>query len=359
MGMKWFWGIVILAIASLLLSWLFAMPKAASMEGDIKSSLASAGYDFANVEMDGSIARLTGDAPSEAFSRDAEGIAENTKCEKCKGEKKWHKVDNQMTYKNLPTQSPYEFDASKDANGNVVLSGYVQSDADKAAVLAKAKETFFGTVTDRTIKIALGAPDNNWNAVIMKNMEELQMLNSGRFIMEDKTNFISGEAASAEVRASVNAAGQSMPAGYEFAANISVPDAAAVNVGTVQSKSICQTLFDDLNQGKTVEFANNRAQIRGDDSFDLLNSLASAANQCQAFRIAIAGYTDNVGNERYNQKLSEDRANTVVAYLNSNDVELSRMTATGFGEDNPRASNETPEGRAMNRRIEFTLTQAE
>ncbi len=359
MGAKWFWGIIILSIASLILGWLFGMPKVASMEDDIRNSLSEAGYEFANVEMSGNVATLTGEAPSEAFARDAANVAENTKCSACKGERQWHEVDSQLTFATLPTQSPYTFDATKDANGNVVLSGYVQNETQKNKILSKARSTFSGNVTDRTIKLAVGAPDGNWGNVIEKNIEELNLLNSGRFAMEDRTSFISGDAASADVRSRINALGANLPSGYEFAANISVPDMAAENVGTVASKSICQTLFDDLNQGSTIEFANNRAQIRGDASFDLLNALSSAANQCKSFRIAIDGHTDNVGNERYNQRLSETRANTVLAYLAENDVELSRMTATGYGETKPRASNDTPEGRALNRRIEFTLTQSE
>ncbi|WP_409434024.1 OmpA family protein [Litorimonas sp. RW-G-Af-16] len=359
MGAKWVWGTIILAIASLILSWIFYVPKIASMENDIRGALAGAGYDFANVEMDGNIARLTGEAPSEAFARDAASIAENTECKACKGKRSWHVVDNQLSFTTLPTQSPYTFNAIKDDNGNVVLSGYVASQEQRDAVMAKATSTFDGTVTDRTIKIAMGAPDANWEKVIEKNIDELDLLDSGRFAMENYTNFISGEAASADVRARINQMGANMPEGYEFAANISVPDMAAENVGEVKSATICQTLFDDLNDGKKIFFQTDKAEIRGAESFDLLNTLASAANQCASFRIKVDGHTDNVGDAAYNMSLSEARANTVVAYLNQNDVELSRMTAKGFGETQPSAPNDTEEGRAANRRIVFTVTQSE
>jgi OOP family OmpA-OmpF porin len=360
MGGKWVLGTILLAIASLILGWIFGMPKIASMEKDIQAAL-SQDHSYANVAMSGNVATLTGQAPSEAMAQQATTLAENTKCSACKGKRKWHVVDNQMTFNTLPTQSPYTFNGVKDEAGNVTLSGYVPSEAAKADLLATANSTFSGTVTDRTILVANGAPDGEFVGVTKTYMQELALLDKGRFAQENYAGFISGDASSGDVRAKINSMGAALPGKYgsEFAANISVADMVAENVGEVKSESICQTLFDDLNQGKTIEFATDKAEIRGAASFDLLNSLASAANQCASFRFKVDGHTDNVGKDDYNQWLSEARANTVVAYLNQNDVALSRMTATGFGETKPRAANDTAEGRAENRRIEFTVTQSE
>ena len=69
-------------------------------------------------------------------------------------------------------------------------------------------------------------------------------------------------------------------------------------------------------------------------------------------RIRVAGHTDNVGNPRRNQQLSEARARSVRDYLVAHGIDESRIEAVGYGDQQPIASNDTPEGQAQNRRIE-------
>jgi OOP family OmpA-OmpF porin len=362
MGAKWFWGILILAIASLLWALFTAPNRSEAMGTDIQNALNNAGYTSTQVDMNGNVATLAGVAASEKTRGEIGAVAENAKCSSCGGKKTWHKVVNSMTVKKapaLPTQSPYTFDAIKDVDGNVVINGYVRSEEERKRILAKANATFPGKVTDRTVRIALGQPNADWENVIDANFDELMLLNSGRFTMENATSFISGQAATADIRDRINAMVGGLPSGYNGAANITVPNMEAVNVGELTSEGICQTLLDDLKTGKKINFAYNRAEIRGAPSFDLLNSIASAAKQCASFRIGVEGHTDSDGGDDYNQHLSEDRANTVLAYLSENGIAVDRMAATGFGETNPVGDNSTPEGRAQNRRIEFVVTQSE
>jgi len=71
--------------------------------------------------------------------------------------------------------------------------------------------------------------------------------------------------------------------------------------------------------------------------------------------VEIEGYCDWIGTEEYNQKLSEERAQTVKSYLVSKGIAETRLTTIGFGKTNPIADNKTDEGRAMNRRIVFRI----
>jgi OOP family OmpA-OmpF porin len=73
--------------------------------------------------------------------------------------------------------------------------------------------------------------------------------------------------------------------------------------------------------------------------------------------IVIGGYTDSTGEEAYNQKLSERRAQSVLDYFASKGIAKNRMQAVGFGEKNPVADNKTKEGRALNRRVELKVGQ--
>ena len=362
MGAKWFWGIIILAIASLLWSVFTAPSRSDAMGEDIRQALSNGGFTQTQVDMSGNVATLTGEVASEKTKSDIGALAAGTKCSSCESKKTWHEVKNNMTVKKapaLPTQSPYTFNATKDADGNVLIDGYVRSEAERKRVLAKANALFPGKVTNRTVRLAQGSPNADWENVIDRNFDELNLLNKGRFAMENNTSFISGEAGDVETRDRINQMVGALPSGYDGAANISVPDTAALNVGEVKSEGICQTLLDDLKSGKKINFAYDKAAIRGAESFDLLNSLASAAKQCSSFQISIDGHTDADGSEVYNQRLSEARANLVVAYLTENGVERNRMTATGFGETNPIGDNTTDAGKAQNRRIEFTVTRSE
>ena len=71
--------------------------------------------------------------------------------------------------------------------------------------------------------------------------------------------------------------------------------------------------------------------------------------------IDIAGHTDSVGSEDYNQQLSEQRAASVKAYLVAHGVEENRITISGYGETMPRDTNDTVEGRRLNRRVEIRI----
>ena len=72
--------------------------------------------------------------------------------------------------------------------------------------------------------------------------------------------------------------------------------------------------------------------------------------------LEVDGYTDNVGSDEFNQTLSEKRAGAVRDYLTSEGVPADSITTKGFGKTNPVASNDTPEGRQENRRVELVVS---
>ena len=102
-------------------------------------------------------------------------------------------------------------------------------------------------------------------------------------------------------------------------------------------------------------FATNRTQILP-ESEQALAELASFMNNHPALTIRITGHTDNVGSDEANQILSEGRANAVRDELIKRGIAAGRIEAEGKGETEPIADNATEEGRAKNRRVEFTIT---
>ncbi|HOT95732.1 MAG TPA: OmpA family protein [bacterium] len=90
-----------------------------------------------------------------------------------------------------------------------------------------------------------------------------------------------------------------------------------------------------------------------------LAELATTLNKYSDTVLLIEGHADSQGDEAYNQKLSEARAHAVASFLAKNNVDISRFTIIGYGESQPVASNDTPEGRAQNRRVEIAITAGE
>ncbi len=103
-----------------------------------------------------------------------------------------------------------------------------------------------------------------------------------------------------------------------------------------------------------VNFEFNSAKLLG-ESYPILYDAAKTLLMNPNMKVEIQGYTDNVGSESYNKKLSQKRAEAVKGYLTSKGIAANRLTAAGFGESNPVADNKTADGRAMNRRIEFKV----
>jgi len=104
---------------------------------------------------------------------------------------------------------------------------------------------------------------------------------------------------------------------------------------------------------KNLEFDLGKATIKA-KSYNTLNRVAALLMQ-KNFSLKLAGHTDNTGSPSLNLRLSKDRAEAVKAYLVSQGANASRIEATGYGEDQPIASNKTAAGRQQNRRVEFSL----
>ena len=102
-----------------------------------------------------------------------------------------------------------------------------------------------------------------------------------------------------------------------------------------------------------LEFDLGKSTIRP-SSHTTLNRVASLLIN-RNFSLKLAGHTDNTGSRELNLRLSKERAEAVKAYLVSQGVNASRIEATGYGPDQPIATNQTAEGRQQNRRVEFTL----
>lgn len=114
----------------------------------------------------------------------------------------------------------------------------------------------------------------------------------------------------------------------------------------------------ELGKSYTIEnirFAYNSDELTSDSKL-LLDEFALFLSENDNLKIAIAGHTDNTGNDKYNLELSHKRAKSVYSYLLSKSIHAKRLSYQGYGETKPIADNKTEAGRALNRRTEFVIT---
>jgi OmpA-OmpF porin, OOP family len=178
----------------------------------------------------------------------------------------------------------------------------------------------------------------------------LSRLSTGTLVVSDREVKLSGdalyEAAAAQIRSGL---GKDFPQAFQFKADISVKPAAAP-----VDPSVCQQLFTDLLGKGKISFESGRATI-DPDSAGLLDRLVEIALRCPTSNIEVAGHTDSDGEDTANQALSEKRAQAVVDYLVKAGLPATRFTAVGYGSTQPVAGNDSEEGKAQNRRIEFLV----
>ena len=114
---------------------------------------------------------------------------------------------------------------------------------------------------------------------------------------------------------------------------------------------------DRIEINEAINFELNRATITGSGSFAVLNDVVRVLERNPSIHLRIEGHTDSTGRRAHNMQLSDDRANSVRTYLIQQGISPARLTSVGFGPDRPVATNDTREGRALNRRVEFHITQ--
>jgi len=113
--------------------------------------------------------------------------------------------------------------------------------------------------------------------------------------------------------------------------------------------------MDQLNSyAKTILFDTGKSSFKK-ESFSVLQSITAILKEYPKANFTIEGHTDSQGSKTLNQKLSDSRANAVMAYLIQNGIDGDRLSAYGFGEDYPIDTNATAAGRRNNRRVEVKL----
>ena len=229
--------------------------------------------------------------------------------------------------------------------GQVLASGTVPDEATKAAVLAKLRELYGAERVVDQIAIGPVVMPANWNGYVQKLITpDLRQISRGQLTIDGNNVSLRGEVANEALR-------------QRIASNVAtnLNPTYTVNNG-LRIAAAEQALLDDTLANRTVEFDSGKATLTPTGRV-ILDEMVTAMLKLKGRRIEIIGHTDSAGLRASNVSLSQARAATVKAYLAAHGIAEENLSASGQGPDRPIASNDTAEGRARNRRIEFRLAQ--
>ena len=233
------------------------------------------------------------------------------------------------------------------AAAKAVVSGTVPDEATRQAVLARAREAFGADrVVDQLGVGPLAAPPN-WSGHLQALLasDALRQVHRGQLSVRGNVVEVQGDVASDALRQQV-AADLSSRLNATYTVRNGLQVVAAVPTG--------QERIDAVLARRTIEFEPGNATLTAAGR-QTLDALAPLLLQTAGRGFEITGHTDAQGARQANVALSAARADTVKAYLVGKGLAAERIATAGAGPDRPVAGNDTPEGRARNRRIELRV----
>ena len=231
-----------------------------------------------------------------------------------------------------------------DEPGKVIASGSVPDEASRATILARLRELYGAqNVVDR-LEIGGVVPPPNWSENMAKILApNLKQVHKGQLQVSGTQIAIKGQVANEALR-------------QQVVSNLatSLNPTYSIDNGLVAAGGEAQSLLDKTLSNRVVEFESGSATLTASGRA-ILDEMAAAIKQIGAPKVQLIGHTDSQGNHQANVALSLARASTVRNYLIDKGIPVESLSASGAGPDQPVASNDTAEGRAKNRRIEFRL----
>jgi OOP family OmpA-OmpF porin len=251
------------------------------------------------------------------------------------------------------TEGPAEFTATLSAEGKVELRGRLTDDLQRQAVDAFARAAFEGADVLMATRTDAALPDG-WPVRVFAGIEALAEVEEGSLLVRADTVEVTGVTGSQETRGRITQilSGKLGP-GQTFRVNVRY-DEALDPIASLPTPEECAADVNAVIAAKKITFTPASAEL-ATDARPVLDALAGILVACPPMQMEIAGHTDAQGSEGGNRALSQARAEAVLLALQGRRVDISGMTAVGYGEATPIADNDSEAGREANRRIEFVL----
>uniref|UniRef100_UPI00286CACF1 OmpA family protein n=1 Tax=Tabrizicola sp. TaxID=2005166 RepID=UPI00286CACF1 len=255
--------------------------------------------------------------------------------------------------KETADQGPAEFTASLSTEGKVELRGRLTDPMLRSAVDAFARAEFGNTAVYTATRLDPDLPDG-WPVRVLAGLEALAELEEGTLLVRADLVEVTGVTGSQEARSRITQILSSkLGQGEIFKVNVRYVEALDP-VASIPTPEECAADINAKIAETKITFTPASAEI-ATAARPVLDALAAILVNCPPMTMEIGGYTDSQGSEGGNQALSQARAEAVLIALQGRRIDVSGMTALGYGESAPIADNETDAGREANRRIEFVL----
>lgn len=255
--------------------------------------------------------------------------------------------------KETATQGPAEFTATLSEAGKVELRGRLTDEMQRQAVDAFARSAFEGAEVLTATRVDDTLPDG-WPIRVLAGLEALSLVDHGSLLVRADMVEVTGVTGSMETRGKITQIlSGKLGQGQTFRVNVRY-DEALDPIASLPTPEECVADVNTVTTRTKITFTPASAELAS-SARPVLDQLAAILIACPPMQIEIGGHTDSQGSEGGNQALSQARAEAVLLALQGRRVDISGMTAKGFGEATPIADNETEEGREANRRIEFVL----
>jgi len=250
-------------------------------------------------------------------------------------------------------EGPAEFTATLSEDRKVELRGRLTDTLQRDAVDAFARAAFDGAEVLTATRLDNTLPDG-WPLRVLTGLEALAEVDYGTLLVRADTVEVTGVTGSLEARGRITQIlSGKLGQGKTFRVNVRYEEALDP-VASLPTPEECAADVNAAIAQQKITFTPASAEL-AIDARPVLDGLAEILTECPPMLLEIGGHTDSQGSEDSNKALSQARAETVLLALQGRRVDISGMTAVGFGESKPIADNETEEGREANRRIEFVL----
>ncbi len=250
-------------------------------------------------------------------------------------------------------QGPAEFTATLSAEGRAELRGRLVDEAQQAAVDAFARAAFGANAVYVATNLDPALPDG-WPVRVLAGLESLAELHEGTLLVRADLVEVKGVTGNSQARARITQILSSrLGQGQTFRVDVTY-DEELDPLAALPTPEECAAEVSAAIARKKITFTPGSAEIAA-EAGPVIDALATILRDCPGIQMVIAGHTDSQGSEGGNQALSQARAEAVLVALQGRRVDVSGMTAIGYGESAPIADNATEEGREANRRIEFVL----